>query len=194
MAAKQGAEGSKIAIDRNYLTPTEIDYMLEAARRTPGNGRRDFALILIMFRHGLRCAEAASLPWHRVDLEEGRLQVRRLKGRKGSTDREWVHPLRGPELRALRPLWRARKTPYVFEGKQGPLATRTIYHIIQTTGERAGYTGIHPHQLRHACGYALANAGHDTRTIQEWLGHANIKHTAHYTQLAADRFEKLWPD
>jgi len=51
---------------------------------------------------------------------------------------------------------------------------------------------IHPHMLRHGCGYALANAGHDTRALQAWLGHKNIQHTVRYTELAPDRFMNFW--
>ena len=65
----------------------------------------------------------------------------------------------------------------------------------QAASERAGMAfPIHPHMLRHACGYALANAGHDTRAIQAWMGHKNIRHTARYTELAPDRFKGFWRD
>ena len=53
---------------------------------------------------------------------------------------------------------------------------------------------VHPHMLRHACGYKLANDGHDTRSIQQYLGHRNITHTTRYTELAADRFNGFWKD
>jgi site-specific recombinase XerD len=51
---------------------------------------------------------------------------------------------------------------------------------------------VHPHMLRHGCGYALANAGHDTRALQAWLGHKNIQHTVRYTELAPHRFKDFW--
>jgi site-specific recombinase XerD len=50
----------------------------------------------------------------------------------------------------------------------------------------------HLHMLRHACGYALANAGHDTRSLQAYLGHRNIQHTVRYTELAPTRFKDFW--
>jgi len=46
--------------------------------------------------------------------------------------------------------------------------------------------------MRHACGYALANAGHDTRSIQDWLGHRSIQYTVRYTELAPTRFRDFW--
>src|SRR5499427_1289459 len=51
---------------------------------------------------------------------------------------------------------------------------------------------IHPHMLRHACGFKLANDGHDTRALQHYLGHKNIQHTVRYTKMAADRFKDFW--
>jgi type 1 fimbriae regulatory protein FimB/type 1 fimbriae regulatory protein FimE len=53
---------------------------------------------------------------------------------------------------------------------------------------------VHPHQLRHACGYKLANDKQDTRAIQLFLGHRNIQHTVKYTELAAERFQDFWRD
>jgi integrase len=52
----------------------------------------------------------------------------------------------------------------------------------------------HPHMQRHACGYALANKGHDTRAIQAWLGHRSITSTAVYTALAPNKFKDFWRD
>jgi type 1 fimbriae regulatory protein FimB/type 1 fimbriae regulatory protein FimE len=46
--------------------------------------------------------------------------------------------------------------------------------------------------LRHACGFALANKGHDARALQAYLGHKNIQHTVRYTELAPTRFKNLW--
>ena len=53
---------------------------------------------------------------------------------------------------------------------------------------------VHPHMLRHACGFKLANAGRDTRAVQHYLGHANIQHTVRYTELSAERFQEFWAD
>jgi site-specific recombinase XerD len=70
---------------------------------------------------------------------------------------------------------------------------KSFHTLIARLGERAGMPfPIHPHMLRHACGFALANAGHDTRAVQAWLGHRNIQHTVRYTELAPDRFKDFW--
>ncbi|MCD8525220.1 MAG: tyrosine-type recombinase/integrase, partial [Gammaproteobacteria bacterium] len=68
-------------------------------------------------------------------------------------------------------------------------------HIVARAGEDAGFEfTIHPHMLRHSTGFYLANHGHDTRAIQSYLGHANIKNTVIYTELSPKRFEKFWKD
>ena len=71
----------------------------------------------------------------------------------------------------------------------------TVRKIVARAGELAGLGfPVHPHMLRHACGYKLANDGHDTRAIQQYLGHKNITHTVRYTELSADRFNGFWQD
>ena len=83
---------------------------------------------------------------------------------------------------------------YVFETERGtPFTTDAINRLIKRIGERTGFPfKVHIHMLRHACGYALANAGHDTRAIQDWLGHRAIQHTARYTELSQERFKDFW--
>jgi site-specific recombinase XerD len=177
---------------REYLTEQEVQQLMLAARRTGRHGHRDATLILVTYRHGLRVSEATSLQWQGVDLGHGRLHVHRLKDGMAS-----VHPLRGPELRALRRLEReSSHSPYVFVGERGsPFTDSAARKIIARAGRSAGLAfPIHPHMLRHATGYKLANDGHDTRAIQHYLGHKNIQHTVRYTQLSATRFQNFWRD
>jgi site-specific recombinase XerD len=108
-----------------------------------------------------------------------------------------VHPLTGVELRALRRLQReSAASPFVFVSERGtPFTTAGFARMVERAGVAAGIgLKAHPHMLRHACGYALANAGHDTRALQAYLGHANIQHTVQYTELAPDRFKHFWTD
>ena len=58
--------------------------------------------------------------------------------------------------------------------------------------DRRNVFKAHPHMLRYACGFALANKGHDTRALQAYLGHKNIQHTVRYSELAPDRFKDFW--
>lgn len=176
-------------IQRDYLTGSEVDRMVKAAKLGRW-GTRDATLILLSYRHGLRSIEAANLQWSAVSFDEARLHVWRAK-RGFST----VHPLSGQELRLLRQLRREFPgSAFLFMSERGnPLSTRAIRSMVATVGDRAGLDfRAHPHQLRHGCGHALAEAGTDTRTIQDYLGHRKIEHTVRYTQGTAARFKNLW--
>lgn len=176
--------------EREYLTPEEVEKMTEAARKRGRWGARDASLILIAYRHGLRVAELVNLRWDAVDLDNQKLHVARRKNGKPS-----VQPLGGLEIRELRKLKReADGAPFVFlSERRGPLSTSAVRYIIAEAGKAASLQfPVHPHMLRHACGYKLANDGQDTRAIQDFLGHKNIAHTTRYTELASSRFDKFW--
>ena len=177
---------------REHLTPDEVTRLMAAAGKLGRHGPRDAALILLAYRHALRVSELVALRWDQVDLKQGLLHVHRQKNGVPST-----HPLRGPEIRALRQLQRDYPdTPYVFvTERKGPMTTSTVRKLLARAGEEArlGFP-VHPHMLRHACGYKLANAGHDTRSIQHYMGHRNIQHTVRYTELAPNRFKDFWKD
>lgn len=177
---------------REHLTPSEIDRLIAAARRLGRHGHRDATMILLACRHGLRVSELVSLRREQLDLRQGLLHVRRRKNGLPST-----HPLRGPELRALRQvLHTCFETAYVFVSERGtPMAAATFRKLVARAGNAAKLgMPIHPHMLRHSTGYKLANDGQDTRAIQHYLGHRNIQHTVTYTQLAASRFHDFWQD
>jgi integrase len=88
------------------------------------------------------------------------------------------------------------KSPFVFVSERGdPFSNRGFQATVERAGKAAGFgMKIHPHMLRHACGYKLANDGVDTRTIQSYLGHKSIQHTVRYTELAPTRFKSLFRD
>jgi type 1 fimbriae regulatory protein FimE len=177
---------------REYLSETEVGKVIAAAAAQGRHGVRDSTLILIAYRHGLRVSELVSLRWDQIDLSQGLVHVSRLKNGLPS-----VHPLRGPELRALRRLQREKaNAAYVFVSeRKAPLTPDAVRKIVARAGREAGITfSIHPHMLRHATGYKLANDGHDTRAIQQYLGHRNIQHTTRYTELAPHRFKDFWQD
>jgi len=177
---------------REYLTPDEVEGLIKAAKNIGRHGHRDAGLILLTYRHGFRVSELIALRWDQIDLKQGLLHVNRLKNGTSSN-----HPIRGPEIRALRRLQREYpETPYVFvTERKGPLTASTVRKILARAGKEAKLPfPVHPHMLRHACGYKLANDGHDTRAIQQYLGHKNITHTVRYTELAPDRFKGFWKD
>jgi type 1 fimbriae regulatory protein FimE len=149
-------------------------------------------MILLAYRHGLRVSELINLRWDQLDLDQGFFHGRRLKHGVPST-----HPLTAAEMRALRRLKRrAPDAAYVFlSERKGPLTDSGVRKMIAQAGGRAALVfPVHPHQLRHSCGFTLANDKQDTRTIQLFLGHRNIQHTVKYTELAAGRFHDFWRD
>jgi integrase len=175
---------------REYLTEAEVERLMDAAQ---GNrhGHRDATMILVAYRHGLRVSELVDLRWDQVDFRTATLHVRRVKQGTPST-----HPIVGDELRALRRLQREQdpKSPFAFTSERGaPFTTAGFARMLERAGIEAKF-GFkpHPHMLRHACGYALANRGHDTRALQAYLGHKNIQHTVRYTELSPNRFKNFW--
>jgi type 1 fimbriae regulatory protein FimB/type 1 fimbriae regulatory protein FimE len=176
---------------REYLTEPEIERLLKAAK---GNrwGARDAAMILVAYRHGLRAAELVDLRWDQIELGRNAvIHVRRVKNGTPS-----AHPLQGDEMRALRALMPdgKRQSPFVFVTERGaPFTPAGFAKMMARLGVAAKFKfAVHPHMLRHACGFALANKGHDTRSLQAYLGHRNIQHTVKYTELAPTRFKDFW--
>jgi type 1 fimbriae regulatory protein FimB len=178
---------------RDYLTGLEVGKLI-AATKGSRNEARDRCLLFLMFRHGLRVSEACRLKLDQVDTKGKVLHITRLKGGFSTT-----HPPRGDELKAIGGWLRQRarmqptgKTFFVSEQRK-PLHRSTVNLILDTCSKAAALPfSAHPHMLRHACGFALADQGADTRLIQDYLGHRNIQHTVRYTAANPARFEKLW--
>jgi type 1 fimbriae regulatory protein FimB len=179
--------------DRKHLTAREVEKLL-AATKGSRNETRDRCLLLLMFRHGLRVSEACGLKLSQVDTESRVLHIARLKAGLSTS-----HPLRSDELRAIK-TWlaiRAKMKPdtdaFFISERRRPLSRKTAWLMIRDYGEKADLSvEAHPHMLRHACGFALADQGADTRLIQDYLGHRNIQHTVMYTATNPARFERLW--
>ena len=175
---------------REYLTDDEVQSLIDVAKANR-YGHRDSTMILVAYRHGFRASELTDLRWDQIEFSSATLHVRRVKQGTPST-----HPILGDELRALRRLRREQdpKSPFVFTSERGaPFSTAGFARMIERTGAAAGlHFKAHPHMLRHACGYTLANKGHDTRAVQAYLGHKNIQHTVRYTELSPTRFKDFW--
>ena len=192
-----GPKVSNIAPNRTEpALTTELDTQprreceVEAILRHAVNAR-DRLMILMAYRHGLRVSELVSLTWAQIDLAGGRLSARRLKGGEDT-----VHPLAGREIRGLRALHRQDPAArYVFVTSRGAPFTRNGFaKLLQKAAAKAGIDDVHPHLLRHACGFKLVNQGFDTLSLAAYLGHRQIANTKRYCRMNSGRFDGLWRD
>ncbi|QGH60614.1 tyrosine-type recombinase/integrase [Serratia proteamaculans] len=182
---------------RKHLTRDEVERMLAVVGECR-DLERNACLLWMCFVHGCRVSELTGLRLADLDLVANSLYVRRLKN--GLATIQPLHPME----RELLMCWLQRRQHYpgaqhydwlFLSHKGGRLSRSRIHRILKTLGELAGLSvGVHPHMLRHACGYVLADKGADTRLIQDYLGHRNIQHTVLYTASNAGRFKELWRD
>ena len=196
-AAPRVITSSRAKRTREYLTAEEIDKLLTAAKTTSRNPVRDYCALLLMFRHGLRVSELCSIKLSDINVQTKEFHVNRLKGcdsgphefyngesqavKAWLIERAKMHPLAGVD------------TLFISERRK-PLSRVTVWVMIGQIAQAAGleHLSVHPHQLRHSCGYALVNKGTDIRTIQGYLGHRSISSTVRYTALDSRRFAKLF--
>jgi type 1 fimbriae regulatory protein FimB/type 1 fimbriae regulatory protein FimE len=172
---------------RQWLTEAEVERIIRHAA-----SERDRLMVLVAYRHGLRVSELIGLTWRQVDFDAARLRVIRAKGSE-----DGVHPLSGREIRALRALRRhqAVGTRWVFvTSRAGPMTRNGFFKLLVKAATRAGIPDVHPHALRHGCGFKLVNQGMDTLSLAAYLGHANVQNTKRYARMDAARFDGLWRD
>lgn len=179
---------------RKHLTQSEVGRLLTCAKKSK-NPERDYCLVYMTFIHGFRVSEVCQLRLSDMDLVAKSLFIRRIKNGFSTN-----HPLLESEIKAIHAWLKVRQvkpdteSEWLFVSRQGGQITRQrVYQLISQFGEQAGLSVTpHPHMLRHACGFALADRGIDTRLIQDYLGHRNIRHTVRYTASNAERFEGVW--
>ena len=174
---------------RKYLTRDEVLKLAREARKNR-YGARDSLMILMAYQHGLRISELVSIRWQQVDLDGNhQLNIQRVKGSISGT-----HPLQGETVRALKRYQRenTRSQGYVFTNERGgPVSIDGFRKMFHRLSESVMGIKWNPHALRHACGVHLINQGADLRTVQQYMGHANIQNTVAYTTLTGRQFEKL---
>jgi integrase len=167
--------------DHKYLTPDQVEALVEAARANR-QGQRDPLTISLAWHNG---SELVDLRWSAIDWKRADIAVNRLKNT--------CQPLEGGDLRALRALYRDRQSDeYVFMSERGPFTRDGFAKLLKAAAAKAGVENLHPHALRHTCGHALSMKARDMRLIQDWLGHRNIQHTSHYTDGISARFKGIW--
>ena len=174
---------------KDFLDPSEVDRLLAAAKDSR-HGIRDHLIMLMMYRHGLRVSETINLRLKALNLKQSSVWIKRVKNSLSTQQ-----PIAGDELRTIKRYLGTRddKLPWLFISERGQLLTRqAVNYITRQAGHRARLGHVHPHMLRHSCGYYLANKGVDFRTVQDFLGHRDPKHTTRYTRVAGRRFEGLW--
>jgi integrase len=177
---------------RKYLEPSEVAALQKAARHTGRYRLRDEAAVLLAYRHGLRATELVSLQWSQIDLKGATVSIARAKGGMATQ-----HPLRAVELRLLGRLRREHpEAPYVLMSERGtPWSTSNWRAVLRRLAAVAKLPiTVNPHALRHACGYALAGKGVDTRALSHYLGHRSLQSSERYTMQSAARFKDFWRD
>jgi site-specific recombinase XerD len=174
---------------KDFLNDQEVSLLLKAAKKGRHN-IRDYLLLLMIYRHGLRVSEAIALKKSDLNLAQSRIWIERLKN--GLSVEQ---PIAGDELRAIKRYLNIRtdNLPWLFiSEREQPLTRQAVNYIIKCAAKRCQLVNVHPHTLRHSCGYYLANKGLDLRLIQDYLGHRDPKHTVHYTRIAGSRFDGIW--
>jgi site-specific recombinase XerD len=177
---------------RDYLTRDEVAALLRSAKRSPRYAARNYAMVLLAYRHGLRASEVTGLRVSDLDLSTGTIYCRRAKNSRSS-----LHPMKPDEVTALEKVLARPELPeseYVFLSERAEKISRSAFwRVVAQAGERAGLPiKAYAHLLRHSCGYYLANKGCDLRLIQDYLGHKQIQNTVRYTALNPARFAGLW--
>ena len=176
---------------REYLTEDECRTLIATAKKRGGRyGLRDALAIRMCWRHGLRVSELVALRWDHVEWKTAHLTVHRAKGSIDST-----HPFSGGELRELRALQRTQEPGcrFIFMNeRRAPMTVAGFCKMLSAVGAACGQPHVHPHMLRHSCGFYMADHSQHVRVMQDWLGHANanVQITVRYTALAPGRLDK----
>jgi len=162
----------------HFLTQDELRQLFKVIR-----SKRDKAIFLVAYRHGLRASEIGLLQRADVDAKQGRISIHRLQGSISG-----VYPMQPDAQKAVRSYLRTRadESPYLFlSNRRVPISRDMLHHLMQTYGELAGLPVEKRkfHCLKHSIATHLLDAGADLAFVKDWLGHANIQNTTIYVRL-----------
>lgn len=161
-----------------FLTQDELRRLFKVIK-----SKRDKAIFLVAYRHGLRASEIGLLQRADVDAKQGRVSIHRLKGSISA-----IYPMQPDVMKAIRSYLRTRadESPYLFVSNRNvPISRFMLHHLMQTYGELAGIALEKRkfHCLKHSIATHLLDAGADLSFVKDWLGHANIQNTTIYARL-----------
>ena len=178
------------SLKSKYLTKQELDSILKIAKK---RSDRDYAIILLSYRHGLRCAELLALQWDWIDWERKKMCIWRAKDSEGS-----FHDLAKDEISLLKKLKKHSQSDFIIAGRQANssdngLSTSRVRQLCKELSLEANLSRpFHHHMLRHTCGHNMAeNANINPLTIQRYLGHKDPKSTEIYIREAGRDFKNL---
>ena len=174
---KQQRRGNRVV---TFLTQEELRKLLNVIKH-----KRDRAIVLTAYRHGLRASEIGLLQRNDIDFKQGRVTIQRLKGSLSG-----VYPMQPDLLKLIRSYLKNRTdaSPYLFISNRGvPIDRRTLWYLIQQYGRKAGIPDgkLKFHILKHSIATHLLDAGMDVSFVQDWIGHANIRNTMIYARLTS---------
>lgn len=166
------------------LSAAEVRSLLLACAEHTDTGKRNRAMLAVMWRTGLRCAEVLALRASDIDPERGTVRVLRGKGRKARTVGA------DPDVMAVVAVWAAARAargvgqgPLFCTLRGGPLCPRYVRALVKRLGEQAGIEHrVHPHGLRHTMAAELSDEGWPLLLISRQLGHSNVATTDTYLQ------------
>ena len=176
--------------DMQFLTKGELKALLD---RLKMKSQRDYAMILLAYRHGMRASEVCNITMQNLDLEAGNIRCQRGKGSISN----WQQ-LPIDEIKAIKTWLRRRPkvdTDCLFISNRGtPMSRSQFFRLFKDHAHAVGIPEEkqHPHVLKHSLGTHLANAGMPVQVIQARLGHRNIQNTMVYLQISSGYVDKAF--
>jgi integrase/recombinase XerD len=179
-----------------YMTQDQVDRTLSVIDRTSTQGRRDYAMLLLLATYGIRGIELCRLRLDDIDWRQDRLKVRRRKAGNNTT-----YPLAASVGNAVVDYLRRGRprsdSPHVFLSVLPPFGpittTQTLVHLVCKYAKRAGISVERPgtHTFRYSCAQRLLEGEYPLKNIGDYLGHTHPDSTRHYMKIATDQLREV---